>query len=66
MRLKQELVTAVELVNGVLKHEQLKCEASQQAKAVWRSAKILPASSASFLRCSTQKRMKNYFTIRRE
>jgi hypothetical protein len=35
MRLKQELVTAAELVNGVLKREQLKREASQQAKAVW-------------------------------
>jgi hypothetical protein len=35
MRLKQELATTAELVNGVLKREQLKREASQQAKAVW-------------------------------
>jgi enhancer of polycomb-like protein len=35
MRLKQELAITVELVNCVLKREQLKCEASQQAKAVW-------------------------------
>ena len=35
LRLKQELATTAELVNGVLKREQLKREASQQAKAVW-------------------------------
>ncbi|KAI0300651.1 enhancer of polycomb-like-domain-containing protein [Multifurca ochricompacta] len=35
MRLKQELATAAELVSGVLKREQLKREAAQQAKAVW-------------------------------
>ena len=35
MRLKQELATTAELVNSVLKREQLKREASQQAKAVW-------------------------------
>lgn len=35
MRLKQELATTAELVSGVLKREQLKREASQQAKAVW-------------------------------
>jgi len=35
MRLKQELVTTAELVNVVLKREQLKREAAQQAKAVW-------------------------------
>jgi enhancer of polycomb-like protein len=35
MRLKQELATTAELVNGVLKREQLKREVSQQAKAVW-------------------------------
>jgi enhancer of polycomb-like protein len=35
MRLKQELATTTELVSGVLKREQLKREASQQAKAVW-------------------------------
>ncbi|KAH9020325.1 enhancer of polycomb-like-domain-containing protein [Lactarius pseudohatsudake] len=35
MRLKQELATAAELVTSVLKREQLKREAAQQAKAVW-------------------------------
>ena len=35
LRLKQELATTAELVNSVLKREQLKREASQQAKAVW-------------------------------
>ena len=35
MRLKQELATATDLVNAILKREQLKREASQQAKAVW-------------------------------
>jgi enhancer of polycomb-like protein len=35
MRLKQELATTAELVNSVLKCEQLKRVASQQAKAVW-------------------------------
>lgn len=35
MRLKQELATTAELVSGILKREQLKREASQQAKAVW-------------------------------
>ena len=35
MRLKQELATTAELVSGVLKREELKREASQQAKAVW-------------------------------
>jgi len=35
IRLKQELATAAELITGVLKREQLKREASQQAKAVW-------------------------------
>ena len=35
MRLKQDLATTVGLVNSVLKHEQLKCEASQHAKVVW-------------------------------
>ncbi|KAI9453934.1 enhancer of polycomb-like-domain-containing protein, partial [Russula earlei] len=35
MRLKQELSTAAELVSGVLKREQLKRDASHQAKAVW-------------------------------
>ncbi|KAI0280469.1 hypothetical protein BGY98DRAFT_1095464 [Russula aff. rugulosa BPL654] len=35
MRLKQELATTADLVSGVLKREQLKREASQQAKAVW-------------------------------
>jgi enhancer of polycomb-like protein len=35
MRLKQELVTTAELVSDVLKREQLKREASHQAKAVW-------------------------------
>jgi hypothetical protein len=34
-RLKQELVTATDLVSAILKREQLKREASQQAKAVW-------------------------------
>jgi enhancer of polycomb-like protein len=34
-RLKQELAITAELVSGVLKREQLKREASQQAKAVW-------------------------------
>jgi len=34
-RLKQELATTAELVTGVLKREQLKREASQQAKAMW-------------------------------
>ena len=33
--LKQELATAAELVTSALKHEQLKCEAAHQAKAVW-------------------------------
>ena len=35
MCLKQDLATTAELVNSVLKHEQLMREASQQAKAVW-------------------------------
>ena len=35
MRLKQELATTAELVSTVLKREQLKREAAQQAKAVW-------------------------------
>ena len=35
MRLKQELATAADLVTAILKREQLKREASQQAKAVW-------------------------------
>ena len=35
LRLKQELATTAELVSGVLKREQLKREASQQAKVVW-------------------------------
>ena len=35
MRLKQELATTAELVSSVLKREELKREASQQAKAVW-------------------------------
>jgi hypothetical protein len=35
MRLKQELATATDLVSAILKREQLKREASQQAKAVW-------------------------------
>ena len=35
MCLKQELATTAELVNGVFKCELLRCEASQQAKAVW-------------------------------
>ncbi len=35
MRLKQELATTTELVSGILRREQLKREASQQAKAVW-------------------------------
>jgi enhancer of polycomb-like protein len=35
MRLKHELATTAELVSGVLKREQLKREASHQAKAVW-------------------------------
>ena len=35
MRLKQELATTAELVSVVLKREQLKREAAQQAKAVW-------------------------------
>jgi hypothetical protein len=35
MRLKQELATTAELVNGVLRREQLRREASQQAKVVW-------------------------------
>jgi enhancer of polycomb-like protein len=35
MRLKQELATAADLVSAILKREQLKREASQQAKAVW-------------------------------
>jgi enhancer of polycomb-like protein len=35
LRLKQELATTADLVSGVLKREQLKREASQQAKAVW-------------------------------
>lgn len=35
MCLKQERATTAELVRGVLKREQLKCEVSQIAKAVW-------------------------------
>ena len=35
MRLKQELAITADLVSGVLKREQIKREASQQAKAVW-------------------------------
>jgi enhancer of polycomb-like protein len=35
MQLKQELATTAKLVGRVLKHEHLKREASQQAKAVW-------------------------------
>ena len=35
MRLKQELATTADLVSGILKREQLKREASQQAKTVW-------------------------------
>ena len=35
MRLEQELATTADLVGGVLEHEQLKPEASQQAKAAW-------------------------------
>src|ERR1019366_9146919 len=35
MRLEQELATTADLVGGVLEHEQLKPEASQQANAAW-------------------------------
>ena len=35
LRLKQELATAADLVASVLKREQLKREATQQAKVVW-------------------------------
>jgi enhancer of polycomb-like protein len=39
IRLKQELATTAELVSSVLKHEQLKREVSQHAKAVWEKRK---------------------------
>ena len=65
MHLKQELATTVELINGVLKCEQLKHEASQQAKG-GRNAKTLRTSSTSFLRYSMQRRTKSCFMIRRQ
>ena len=49
MRLKQELATTAELVNGVLRREQLKCEASQQAKAVWEKRKDFASLKRKFL-----------------
>jgi hypothetical protein len=48
LRLKQELATAAELVASVLKREQLKREASQQAKAVWEKREDLASLKRKF------------------
>ena len=48
LRLKQELATAAELVTSVLKREQLKREAAQQAKAVWEKREDLASLKRKF------------------
>ncbi|KAI0262080.1 enhancer of polycomb-like-domain-containing protein [Gloeopeniophorella convolvens] len=48
LRLKQELATAAELASGVLKREQLKREAAQQAKAVWEKREDLVGLKRKF------------------
>ena len=48
LRLKSELSTAAELVASVLKREQLKREASQQAKAVWEKREDLASLKRKF------------------
>jgi enhancer of polycomb-like protein len=48
LRLKQELTTAAELVTSVLKREQLKREAAQQAKAVWEKREDLASLKRKF------------------
>jgi hypothetical protein len=48
MRLKQELATTAELVNSVLKREQLKREASQQVKAVWEKCEDFASLKCKF------------------
>ena len=64
MCLKQELATAAE-VRGVLQHEQLKCQALQQAKAVWEKHEDFASLKRQFPSLLSKKRMKSYFTIRR-
>jgi enhancer of polycomb-like protein len=48
LRLKSELATAAELVASVLKREQLKREAAQQAKAVWEKREDLASLKRKF------------------
>lgn len=60
MRLKQELV------NGVYKREQLKREASEQAKAVWEKREgFARAQDSFFVTQCKERRAKSCFMIRR-
>jgi len=48
MCLKQELTTTANLVSAILKHEQLKWEASQQAKVIWEKHKDFASLKCKF------------------
>ena len=65
MRLKQELATTAELVNSVLKREQLKREASQQAKAVWEKCEDFASLKRKFPSLLNAKEDEDCFMIRR-
>lgn len=65
MRLKRELATTAELVNGVLKCEQLEREVSQQATAVWEKREEFANLKRKFSSLPNAKRTKSCFMIRR-